>query len=163
MSEFPSSTHFSWSDSYFVRLSGLGEPTGSNVTNSVALRLAGSYKALYHCKVYLLKLISFCFFSFTRKFCFTTFEYHIQNIVSTSLIPFQFMLLATFIFSTKAAQATVQTREIRSNHSQTVEIYQNVLRLVQTEIPCFRWTLMTPKWRRVIHKTVCFTIIKYIR
>lgn len=160
MSEFPSSTYLSWSDSYSVRLSGLGDPTGSNVTIGIALRLTGSYKPLHHCKVYPLKFISFCFFLFTHKLCFTTFEYHIQNIISTSLVPFQFMLLATFIFSTTATQATVQTREIRSNHSQTVGIYQNILRLVQTEIPCFRRILMTPKWRRVVHKTVCYTIIK---
>jgi hypothetical protein len=50
--EFPSSTHLSWSDSYSVRLSGLGDPTGSNVTIGVALRLTGSYKPLHHCKVY---------------------------------------------------------------------------------------------------------------
>jgi hypothetical protein len=48
---FPSARHLSSSGSYRFDLSGLGDPTGSNATASLALRVTGTHKPLYHSKV----------------------------------------------------------------------------------------------------------------
>jgi hypothetical protein len=49
--DFPSPRHLSSSVSYPLDLSGLGDPTGSNATAGLALRVIGTHKALYHGKV----------------------------------------------------------------------------------------------------------------
>jgi hypothetical protein len=51
ISEFPSPRHLSLSVSYPLDLSGLGDPTGSNATTGLALRVTGTHKPLYHGKV----------------------------------------------------------------------------------------------------------------
>jgi hypothetical protein len=48
---FPSPRHLSSCGSNPFDLSGLGEPTGSNVTAGLALRVTGTHKPLYHGKV----------------------------------------------------------------------------------------------------------------
>jgi hypothetical protein len=48
---FPSPRHLSSSGSYPLDLSGLGDPTGSNATAGLALRVTGTHKPLYHGKV----------------------------------------------------------------------------------------------------------------
>jgi hypothetical protein len=48
--DFPS-RHLSSSGSYPLDLSGLGDPTGSNATAGLALRVTGTHKPLYHGKV----------------------------------------------------------------------------------------------------------------
>jgi hypothetical protein len=49
--DFPSPRHLSSPGSYPLDLSGLGDPTGSNATTSLALRVTGTHKPLYHGKV----------------------------------------------------------------------------------------------------------------
>jgi hypothetical protein len=49
--DFPSPTHLSSSGSYPLDLSGSGDPTGSNATAGLALRVIGTHKPLYHGKV----------------------------------------------------------------------------------------------------------------
>jgi hypothetical protein len=49
--DFPSPRHLSLSSSYALDLSGLGDPTGSNATVGLALRVTGTHKPLYHGKV----------------------------------------------------------------------------------------------------------------
>jgi hypothetical protein len=49
--DFPSPRHLSSSGSYPLDLSGLGDPAGSNATTSLALRVTGTHKPLYHGKV----------------------------------------------------------------------------------------------------------------
>jgi hypothetical protein len=49
--DFPSPRHLSSSVSYPLDLSGLGDPTGSNATAGLALRVTGTHKTLYHGKV----------------------------------------------------------------------------------------------------------------
>jgi hypothetical protein len=49
--DFPSPRHFSSSDFYPLDLSGLGDPTGSNATTGLDLRVTGPHKPLYHDKV----------------------------------------------------------------------------------------------------------------
>ena len=51
LSKFPSSRYLSWSGSYPLDLSGLGDPAGSNVTAGLALRVTGTHKPLCHEKV----------------------------------------------------------------------------------------------------------------
>jgi hypothetical protein len=46
VSEFPSPRHLSLSGSYPLDLSGLGDPTGSNATADIALRITETHKAL---------------------------------------------------------------------------------------------------------------------
>jgi hypothetical protein len=48
---FPSPRHLSSSGSYPLNQSGLGDPTGSNATAGLALRVTGTQKPLYHGKV----------------------------------------------------------------------------------------------------------------
>jgi hypothetical protein len=48
---FPSPRHLFSSGSYPLDLSGLGDPTGSNATADIALRVTGTHKPLYHGKV----------------------------------------------------------------------------------------------------------------
>jgi hypothetical protein len=48
---FPSPRHHSSSGSYAFDLSGLGDPTGSNATAGLALRVTGTHKPFYHGKV----------------------------------------------------------------------------------------------------------------
>jgi hypothetical protein len=48
--DFPSPRHLSSSGSYPLDVSGLGDPTGSNATTSLALTVTGTHK-LYHGKV----------------------------------------------------------------------------------------------------------------
>jgi hypothetical protein len=48
---FPSPRHLSSSGSYPLDLSSLGDPTGSNTTATLALRVTGTNKPLYHGKV----------------------------------------------------------------------------------------------------------------
>jgi hypothetical protein len=48
---FPSPRHLPSSGSYPLDLSGLGDPTGSNATAGLALRVTGTHKPLYHSKV----------------------------------------------------------------------------------------------------------------
>jgi hypothetical protein len=48
---FPSPRHLSSSGSHPSDLSGLGDPTGSNATAGLALRVTGTHKPLYHGKV----------------------------------------------------------------------------------------------------------------
>jgi hypothetical protein len=48
---FPSPRHLSSSGSYPFDLSGLGDPTGSNATAGLALRVTGTHKPLYHGQV----------------------------------------------------------------------------------------------------------------
>jgi hypothetical protein len=49
--EFPSPRHLSSSGSYPRDLCGLGDPTGSNTTTSLAVRVTGTHKPLHHSKV----------------------------------------------------------------------------------------------------------------
>jgi hypothetical protein len=49
--DFPSPRHLSYSGSYPLDLSGLRDPTGSNATAGLALRVTGTHKPLYHGKV----------------------------------------------------------------------------------------------------------------
>jgi hypothetical protein len=49
--DFQSPRHLSSSGSYLLDLSGLGDPTGSNATAGLALRVTGTDKPLYHGKV----------------------------------------------------------------------------------------------------------------
>jgi hypothetical protein len=49
--DFPPHRHLSSSGSYPLDLSGLGDPTGSNATAGLALRVTGTHKPLYHGKV----------------------------------------------------------------------------------------------------------------
>jgi hypothetical protein len=49
--DFPSPRHLSSSGSYSLNLSGLGDPTGSNATADLALRVTGTHKPLYHGRV----------------------------------------------------------------------------------------------------------------
>jgi hypothetical protein len=49
--DFPSPRHLSSSGSYPLDLSGFGDPTGSNTTAGLALRVTGTHKPLYHDKV----------------------------------------------------------------------------------------------------------------
>jgi hypothetical protein len=49
--DFPSLRHLSSSGSYPLELSGLGDPSGSNATAGLALRVTGTYKPHYHGKV----------------------------------------------------------------------------------------------------------------
>jgi hypothetical protein len=49
--DFPSRRHLSSSVSFPLDLSGLGDPTGSNATASLALTVTGTHKPLYHGKV----------------------------------------------------------------------------------------------------------------
>jgi hypothetical protein len=49
--EFPSPRYLSSSGSYPLDLSGLEDPTGSNATAGLALRVTGTHNALYHGKV----------------------------------------------------------------------------------------------------------------
>jgi hypothetical protein len=51
LSDFPSPRHLSSSGSYPLDLSGLGDPTCSNATAGLALRVTGTHKPLYHGKV----------------------------------------------------------------------------------------------------------------
>ena len=44
--DFPSPRHLSSSGSYPFDLSGLGDPTGSNATAGLALRVTGTHKPL---------------------------------------------------------------------------------------------------------------------
>jgi hypothetical protein len=48
---FLSPRHLSSSGSYPLDLSGSGDPTGSNATSGLALRVTGTHKPLYHGKV----------------------------------------------------------------------------------------------------------------
>jgi hypothetical protein len=48
---FPSPRHLSTSGSYPLDLSGLGDPTGSNATAGLSLRVTGTHKPLYQGKV----------------------------------------------------------------------------------------------------------------
>jgi hypothetical protein len=48
---FPSPRHLSSSGSYPFDVSGLGDPTGSNATAGLALRVTGTHKPLYYGKV----------------------------------------------------------------------------------------------------------------
>jgi hypothetical protein len=48
---FPSPSHLSSSGSYPFDLSGLGDPTGSNATAGLALRVTGTHKPIYYGKV----------------------------------------------------------------------------------------------------------------
>jgi hypothetical protein len=49
--DFPSPRHLSSSGSYPLDLSDLGDPTGSTATAGLALRVTGTHKLLYHCKL----------------------------------------------------------------------------------------------------------------
>jgi hypothetical protein len=49
--DFPSPRHLSSSGSYPLDLSSLGDPTDSNATAGLALRVSGTHKPLYHGKV----------------------------------------------------------------------------------------------------------------
>jgi hypothetical protein len=49
--DFPSPRHHSSSGSYPLDLSGFGDPTGSNATAGLALRVTETHKPLYHGKV----------------------------------------------------------------------------------------------------------------
>jgi hypothetical protein len=49
--DFQSPRHLSSSGSYRLDLSGLGDPTGSNATAGLALRVIGTHKPFYHGKV----------------------------------------------------------------------------------------------------------------
>jgi hypothetical protein len=49
--DFPSPRHLSSSGSYPLELSGLGDPTGSNATAGLVLRVTGTHKPLYHGQV----------------------------------------------------------------------------------------------------------------
>jgi hypothetical protein len=49
--DFPSPRYLSSSGSYPLDLSSLGDPTGSNATAGLALRVTGTHKPLYHGKV----------------------------------------------------------------------------------------------------------------
>jgi hypothetical protein len=49
--DFPSPRHLSSSGSSPLDLSGLGDPTGSNATAGLVLRVTGTLKPLYHSKV----------------------------------------------------------------------------------------------------------------
>jgi hypothetical protein len=49
--DFPSPRHLFSSGSYPLDLSGLGDPTGSNATAGLALRLTGTHKTLHHGKM----------------------------------------------------------------------------------------------------------------
>jgi hypothetical protein len=49
--DFLSPRHLPSSGSYALDLSGLGDPTGSNATTGLALRVTGTHKPLYHGKV----------------------------------------------------------------------------------------------------------------
>jgi hypothetical protein len=49
--EFSSSRHLTLSGSYPLDLPSLVDPTGSNATASLALRVAGTHKPLHHSKV----------------------------------------------------------------------------------------------------------------
>jgi hypothetical protein len=49
--DFPSPRHLSSSGSYPLNLSGLGDPTGSNATAGLALRITATHKPLYYSKV----------------------------------------------------------------------------------------------------------------
>jgi hypothetical protein len=49
--DFPSRRHLSFFGFYPLDLSGLGDPTGSNATAGLALRITGTHKLLYHGKV----------------------------------------------------------------------------------------------------------------
>jgi hypothetical protein len=52
--DFPSPRHLSSSGFYPLDLSGLGDPTGSNATAGLALRVTGTHKPLHHGKVEIL-------------------------------------------------------------------------------------------------------------
>ena len=49
--EFPSPRYLSSSGSYPLDLSGLEDPTGSNATAGLVLRVTGTHKPFYHGKV----------------------------------------------------------------------------------------------------------------
>jgi hypothetical protein len=49
--DFPSPRHLSSFGSYPLDQSGLGDPTGSNATTGLALRVTETHKPLYHGKV----------------------------------------------------------------------------------------------------------------
>jgi hypothetical protein len=49
--DFPCPRHLSSSGSYPLDLSSLGDPTGSNATAGLALRVTGTHKPIYHGKV----------------------------------------------------------------------------------------------------------------
>jgi hypothetical protein len=49
--DFPCPRHLSSSVSYPLDLSGLGDPSGSNATAGLALRVTGTHKPFYHGKV----------------------------------------------------------------------------------------------------------------
>jgi hypothetical protein len=52
--DFPSPRHLSSSGSYPLDLSGLGDPSGSNATTGLTLRVTGTHKPFYHGKVEIL-------------------------------------------------------------------------------------------------------------
>jgi hypothetical protein len=49
--DFPTPRHLSSSGSYPLDQPGLGDPTGKDATAGLALRVTGTHKPLYHCKV----------------------------------------------------------------------------------------------------------------
>jgi hypothetical protein len=51
VSEFPSPRHLSSCGSYPINLYSFGDPTGSNDTASLGLRVTGTHKPLHHGKV----------------------------------------------------------------------------------------------------------------
>jgi hypothetical protein len=65
---FPSPRHLSSSGSYPFDLSGLGDPTGSNATAGLALRVTGTHTPLYHGKVKIPTKRN-SYYSFTNTTC----------------------------------------------------------------------------------------------